>query len=329
MKSKKLLISVIGTLLLTGCTIGNLINPSQSSSSSKTNSNVTNSTSSKTSTSSSSKTNSNITNSTSSKTSTSTSSNVLIESTSSKVNLVEYLITIKTIGNVRVNDVKVDIYDGEKLVGSYVTDYLGNIEVKLEAKPLKVKLSNLQKGMYEKEEGYKLDGKGGEVLFKVMSKVIEENTPTKQKYKLGEIMYDFNFTDTDGNTYSLADTLKTKELVLINFWASWCGPCQMEFPNFELGYGYFSDKIEYFVMSVEPTDTNSYIEEYKDEMGLSFPMGRDEDNLYSRFGYNSIPLTVLVNKYGIISYIEVGAITSEDKFIGLLEDTLRDLKKGV
>lgn len=254
--------------------------------------------------------------------------NSTINSTTTKNSVsdkkVEYLITIKTMANVRVNDVEVNIYDGETLIEKAVTDFIGNVEVELPKKELTVKLTNLPKGMCELEEGYKLNGKGGNVLFQVGSSVIEEKIPSNKKFKLGDIMYDFEFTDTKGNEYSLADTLKTKDLVLINFWYSGCGPCQMEFPNFNLGYEFFSDRVEYFVMSIDPNDTISVIERYMKINNINFPMGRDENNMYDHFDFNNyVPATVLVNKYGIITFLEVGSITSEDVFIELLEENLK------
>ena len=73
------------------------------------------------------------------------------ETSSSSVvaaNLTTYNLTIKTLGNNRVNDVEISIYDEDKLIKTVVTDYLGNAEVEVEAKPLTVKLGNLKDGMY-------------------------------------------------------------------------------------------------------------------------------------------------------------------------------------
>ena len=245
------------------------------------------------------------------------------DNSSTTENLIDYNLTIKTLGNNRINDVEISIYDNETLVEKVVTDYLGNAELKLNAKEYTVKLDNLKDGMFEREEGYKLDEKGGNYTFYVDSSVIEKEIKNTTRFKLGDIMYDFSFTDTDGNTHSLKETLKTKDLVLINFWASWCSPCQKEFPYLNAAYKIYKDSVEYFMLSCEPEDTLDIIEEIKEDKKLKFPMGRDENNLYNNFQYRYIPATVIVNKYGIITFSEQAPFTSEDQVAELFEENLR------
>ena len=52
-------------------------------------------------------------------------------------------------------------------------------------------------------------------------------------YALGAPMPDFTFTDINGVSHTLSETLKEKEMVLINLWATWCGPCRMVGPIVE------------------------------------------------------------------------------------------------
>ena len=61
--------------------------------------------------------------------------------------------------------------------------------------------------------------------------VAEGNTP-------GSRCPDFTFTTYDGKEYNLYDTLAEKDMVLINLWATWCGPCQSEFPAMTEAYGH-------------------------------------------------------------------------------------------
>src|SRR5947209_9223682 len=54
--------------------------------------------------------------------------------------------------------------------------------------------------------------------------------------KIGEPMPDFELADVGGNTVELSEAIRGKKLVMINFWASWCGPCRVEMPSFEKLY---------------------------------------------------------------------------------------------
>jgi len=138
-------------------------------------------------------------------------------------------------------------------------------------------------------------------------------------YQIGSQILDFSLKTHDGNTFNLFDTLKEKELVVINIWASWCGPCRSEFPHMEEVYREYSDRVEIIAASCEPTDTERAIGEFAKELDLTFPMGRDTANLAYLFQASSIPTTAIVSKSGRIEYIMAGAMQSAEDFRNLLD----------
>jgi len=138
-------------------------------------------------------------------------------------------------------------------------------------------------------------------------------------YALGMTMPDFSFTTFDGREMSLYASLAEKELVVINLWATWCGPCGMEFPYMEEAYQQYADSVEIFALSCEASDSDEKLAEYVSEMGMSFPVGRDSNNLAAAFNAYSIPTTVLVDRFGTICAVEVGAKTSVQAFAELFE----------
>ncbi len=155
-----------------------------------------------------------------------------------------------------------------------------------------------------------------------------EATPAPEKadipqdnlgYEIGKTLADFSFTTYDGMEMSLYQSLGEKELVVINLWATWCSPCGMEFPYMEEAYQQYKDSVEIFALSVESSDSDEKLADYAETNGMSFPVGRDETGLAAAFNAYSIPTTVLVDRYGTVCAIEVGAKTSTEAFTSLFE----------
>lgn len=138
-------------------------------------------------------------------------------------------------------------------------------------------------------------------------------------YQVGGQMLDFSIKTHDGKTFNLFETLKEKELVIINIWASWCGPCRSEFPHMQEVYEEYHDRIEIIAASCEPSDTERVIGEFANELGLTFPMGRDTANLAYLFQASSIPTTAIISKTGKVEYIMAGAMRNADDFRNLLD----------
>lgn len=138
-------------------------------------------------------------------------------------------------------------------------------------------------------------------------------------YQLGDRMEDFSFTTYDGQTTTLYEILEEKDMVLLNFWASWCGPCKREFPHMEQAYSAYQDQVEIVALSVEVEDTTEVIKAFAESMNLSFAMGQDTERLANRFGVTSIPVSVVVDRFGTICFLESGSIPDTNIFTRLFE----------
>lgn len=140
-----------------------------------------------------------------------------------------------------------------------------------------------------------------------------------QAYALGDKIEDFTVTTYDGKTVTLSEVLAEKEAVLINIWATWCGPCRNEFPHMEEAYRKYSDRVEIIALSCEPGDTDDVLAEFASGLGLTFTVGRDTADLAMRFSATAIPTSVMIDRYGTICFRISGSLPDAASFERLFE----------
>ena len=125
---------------------------------------------------------------------------------------------------------------------------------------------------------------------------------------LGQPFPAFTVTDTQGNTFTLAEALKDHEAALINIWATWCPPCEAEMPMLNEIYEQYKDRVAFIALSYDANDTAEMIEAYRTAHGIAFPMGRDEGAaLYQYCGGEGVPTTVIVDRFGNAAFLRVGS----------------------
>ena len=140
---------------------------------------------------------------------------------------------------------------------------------------------------------------------------------------LGQLFPDFTAEDTDGNTFTLSGALKDHEAVLINIWATWCGPCRNEFPDLNEVYREYKDRVAFIALSSEPADTIQVISDFRKELGLDIPMGREEGTgLTSYLDVMGIPTTVIVDRFGNAVFMQSGAFSGAEEVKHLLDAVL-------
>ena len=125
---------------------------------------------------------------------------------------------------------------------------------------------------------------------------------------LGKPFPDFTVTDTEGNPFTLSEQLASHDAVLINFWATWCQPCRAEFPSLQDAWEKYGDRVAFIALSPYPGDSIEAVAAYREENGLTFPMGLDADaRLISYLGIQPIPDTVIVDRFGNAVFFHMGA----------------------
>ena len=120
------------------------------------------------------------------------------------------------------------------------------------------------------------------------------------------IAHDFTLKNLDGKEVSLQQ-FRGKYL-LINFWATWCGPCKIEMPSLEILYSRFkSDKFEILGISNDMFG-DQVVRPYIKANNLTFPMLLDQRMIVShQYGIVSLPTTFLIDPQGKIIGVLQGA----------------------
>jgi thiol-disulfide isomerase/thioredoxin len=126
---------------------------------------------------------------------------------------------------------------------------------------------------------------------------------------VGELAPDFTGTTVDGQTITLSD-LKGK-LVLVNVFASWCGPCRVETPHLVEVYNELDrDRVEFIGLNLQ--ETPEAVEFFKDEFFIDYPLvlnqSGDLTNIYSPIG---LPTSWFIDRDGVIRFRFSGALTKE------------------
>jgi peroxiredoxin len=117
--------------------------------------------------------------------------------------------------------------------------------------------------------------------------------------KIGDEAPNFLLKDLEGFQVSL-DQFRGK-VVLLNFWATWCGPCRIEMPAMEQLYKSFSRKdFEILAVSTDPQGA-AVTRPFQREIGFTFPVLHDADfRIGLRYGARTLPMTFLIDQQGII-----------------------------
>ncbi|HEY70132.1 MAG TPA: TlpA family protein disulfide reductase [Anaerolineae bacterium] len=125
---------------------------------------------------------------------------------------------------------------------------------------------------------------------------------------VGEMAPDFEMVDVEGETLSLSEL--QGNVVLINFWATWCGPCRLEMPLLQDRYTRYADQgFEILAVSFDaPLDE---VLDFKQEYELSFRILIDADEtVQDLYRIRGFPTSVIVGRDGVIHTIHFGSISS-------------------
>lgn len=140
----------------------------------------------------------------------------------------------------------------------------------------------------------------------VYSQPVLQQDEVQSFTKVGQQMPPFSVTTLDGTEVKMAE-LKGK-VVLVNLWATWCGPCWEEMPRLEKEiWQKYKSSADFVMVAIAREQTEQEIAAYRKEYDLSFPMAADpKRETYRLFAKGGIPRGYVVGTDGQILYQSLG-----------------------
>ena len=129
---------------------------------------------------------------------------------------------------------------------------------------------------------------------------------------------DFTVYDADGNEVHLTDFVGKP--IVLNFWASWCGPCKMEMPDFNEKYLELGEEVQFLMINMTDgsRETVAIASEFIKESGYSFPVFYDTKmDAANTYGAYSLPMTFFIDAEGYPVARATGAIDGETLMRGI------------
>jgi peroxiredoxin len=134
--------------------------------------------------------------------------------------------------------------------------------------------------------------------------------------EVGQPAPDFCLQSAAGNRECLGDY--RGQIVLLNFWATWCVPCRAEMPEIENTYRAHRER-GFQVLAINVQEAEAEVRPFVGELGLTFPALMDRDTAVARaYLARALPSSFLVDRRGVVQFVRVGPLTGT-----MLEEQLR------
>ena len=139
-----------------------------------------------------------------------------------------------------------------------------------------------------------------------------EGTGRAAVAKVGEIFPTYRAVSLDGSSFDLSQ--RRGEVILLNLWAIWCGPCRAEIPELEaLHRRNAGKKFAVIGVSMDSEDQKGAVAEFVKTQQITYPIVLDPDaTLQSLLQTSAIPTSALIDREGRVVWIKVGAIAAND-----------------
>ena len=143
----------------------------------------------------------------------------------------------------------------------------------------------------------------------------------------GDQVPDFSLTLYSGYEYNGQSVVRISDLrgkvVFINFWASWCKPCEQEAPALEQAWEYYQPSGRVVFLGIDYVDTEIPARAFLKKFNNTYPNGPDIGTIISQtFRIKGVPETYIIDTNGIINYVKIGPFLNVDEIKALIDPIL-------
>ena len=129
---------------------------------------------------------------------------------------------------------------------------------------------------------------------------------------VGFLAPDFTLQTATGESYTLTDIVDREggngRPVVLNFWASWCGPCRIETPHFQRTQLKYGNQIGLF--GINQGESASTVTDFGRSFGLTYPLLVDEPSTVSSlYAIQNLPTTVFIDRHGVVQEVFLGILS--------------------
>ncbi len=135
---------------------------------------------------------------------------------------------------------------------------------------------------------------------------------------VGDPVPQFTMSTFDGHAFNSTDY--AGKVIVLNFWASWCKPCEQEANELEQAYQHYKGQEEVVFLGLAYVDTEPNSLAYLQRFGVTYPNGPDLATKVSQmFRVRGVPETFIIDRQGRLAYFKAGPFTSLDEIIATVD----------
>jgi len=132
--------------------------------------------------------------------------------------------------------------------------------------------------------------------------------PTGTGVKVGQTLAPFSLESLDGSQVTVGQPGK---ITVINFWATWCPPCQEEMPELQIFAQQNQEKVNFYAVNLQ--ESKGKISEFMNKNKYTMTVLLDNDgSVGKKFQVSAIPTTIIVNKHGMVKFRKSGGMTRNE-----------------